>query len=219
MNTIIVANGNIRAGEALKQTVATAHEHGAYVIAADGGAGHALALALQPDLVVGDLDSIAAPALQQLEAQGVRIERFPSEKDETDLELALLEAVARGATQVRIIGAIGDRLDQSLAAIYLLSLSQLRATDVQLIDGDQSTWLIQPGHHAIPGEVGDTVSLIPFNGDAGGITTTGLQYPLRNEMLSTGPARGISNVIVAEEAAVDLASGQLLVIHTIGQAK
>lgn len=212
---IIVANGSIRPGPALDAVLARAH--GAVIIGADGGAEAALKLKLKPALVIGDMDSLAPDTLAHLEQTGAEVIRFSSQKDETDLELAVIEAVKRDAQWIRILGATGSRLDQTLSNIHLLTLDELRGKDVRLVDGRQTTWLIGPGESIINGQADDTVSLLPLQGDVTGIHTEGLEYPLRDETLYFGPARGISNVLSAQEATVRIQSGCLLVVHTLGQ--
>jgi thiamine pyrophosphokinase len=164
------------------------------------------------------MDSISQDELAALEAAGARVLPFPPEKDETDLELALRYAAGQGIRQLRIIGATGDRLDQTISAVYLLALPVLAGCDVRLLAGRQEAWLVGPGDHTIEGAPGDTVSLIPMNGPARGLHTDGLHYPLRGEDLVFGPARGISNVITGTQAHLTLASGCLLVVHTEGRA-
>jgi len=89
---------------------------------------------------------------------------------------------------------------------------------VRLVSHAQTTWLARPGETLMNGQAGDTVSLLPLAGDASGISTQGLEYPLRGETLSFGPARGISNVMLVHDARITFKSGLLLVIHTIGRA-
>lgn len=216
---LVFANGDLNDGPAVRAALAeaSADSSGARIIAADGGARLALACGLLPHLIVGDLDSLTAPEVDALAARGARIERVNPHKDETDLELALLAAVS-GADWVRIIGALGGRLDQMLANLTLLALPALDGRDVRLVAGRQTAWLIGPGTHPLTGAPGDTVSLLPLDGDACGITTHDLEYPLRGETLRVGPARGVSNVMLAAEAAVTLEQGRLVVVHTIGRA-
>jgi len=212
--TLIFANGQLHNGEAVRRALATP----AHIIAADGGAHLALDLGYSISLLIGDMDSISPPMLHQLEAQGVEVMRFSPEKDETDLQLALQEAARRGATWIRVIGALGGRFDQQLANIYLLNLPELAACDVRLVDGSQTIWMVSAGEHDIMGTVGDTVSLIPLGGAVRGITTIGFEYPLHNETLQLGPARGISNVIAAPQPRLIIGAGVLLVVHSIGRA-
>ena len=190
----------------------------ALAVAADGGARIAHAFGVSLDMVVGDMDSLSAAELRELEAQGVELWRHPVEKDENDLELALKLVAERGATWIRILGALGGRLDQTLANIYLLALPDLQGLDVQIVSGSQASRLLYPGEHILSGELDDTISLLPISGEVSGIYTENLYYPLRNESLSFGPARGISNVMTAPQASVRFREGLLLIVHTLGRA-
>jgi thiamine pyrophosphokinase len=192
------------------------------VVAADGGYARAVRLGLRPRLLVGDLDSLSAGALAAAVADGVVVQRADVAKDESDAELALLEAVRRGATRITVLGAFGGpRLDHALANLWLLAHPSLAATDVVLLDGAARARLLTapdaagaPVTGVVAGRVGGLVTLLPFGGDAIGVTTRGLRYPLDGEPLRAGPARGLSNVRQAEDAAVTLASGRLLVVET-----
>jgi thiamine pyrophosphokinase len=188
------------------------------VIAADGGARHAAiarGLGRGLDLWVGDGDSFPATGLAELAASGIAMQRHPADKDETDAELALLAAIDAGARRVTILGALGgERFDHALANVWLLDHPRLADHDVRLLDGAARIRLIGPGRTDLAGRVGDLVSLLPFAGDATGITTRGLRYALRDEPLRSGPSRGLSNVRDAADAQVTLGSGRLLVVET-----
>ncbi len=184
------------------------------LIAADGGARHCRALGLTPHLVIGDFDSLAADELDALEQAGAVLKRHPRDKDETDLELALLEAAARGATTLIVLGAFGGRLDMTLANLLLLKHPKLVEVHVELRHGSQTAWLIRPPGGAVSGMPGDTVSLLPLDGDVLGIVTHGLRYPLCGEALLSGPARGVSNALTEPLARIALTAGLLLVIHS-----
>lgn len=190
----------------------------AHILAADGGALNALKLGLAPQTIIGDLDSLSAEQLEEFSAAGAEILRFPMEKDETDLELALRWCADKGASAIVVLGALGGRFDQTLANVHLLALPDLRDIQIELVDGEQNIRLLRPGTHNIEGRIGDTISLIPLGGKASGITSRGLKYPLRDESLEFGPARGISNVMRCDSAGLELRSGLLLVIHTRGRA-
>ncbi len=216
LTAFIFANGATDDGPLVRRELATATD--AWVIAADGGARQAQYYGLPIDIVIGDLDSLDDQEIADLTEQGVEIRRFPPEKDETDLELALLLAAQKQVNRIRLFSALGDRLDQTLSNIYLLALVPLRNLDVRLIAGKQQAWLIYPGHTVIQGAKDDTISLIPIAGEARGIRTENLYYPLRNEKLTFGPARGVSNVMQSETAHVHFDEGVLLVVHTLGRA-
>ena len=209
---IVFANGELPAGAADRL------RPGDWLVAADGGARHCLALGRTPALVVGDLDSLTDAEQTRLEAAGVRWERHPPAKDETDLELALLSAARAGAEFIGVLGALGGRLDMTLGNVLLLAHPALAAVRVELWHGPQTLWLIRPPGGPVAGQPGDTVSLIPLGGQAEAVTLTGFQYALHAEPLRAGPARGLSNVLTAPQAQVALSAGQLLAVHTPGRA-
>ncbi len=208
MRTVIIANGE-------RPTQDTVHRWlrpGDRLVCADGGARHALTLGLRPQVVVGDMDSLDEPAQAQLKALGARLVVHPAAKDETDLELALLLALQEGATELVVLGGLGGRLDQLIANVLLLTLPQLEGVSARIVDGRQQAFIIR-GEATIHGRPGDVLSLIPLGGDAQGILTEGLLYPLRDETLRPGPARGVSNVFTAQTARVTLRRGALLAVH------
>jgi thiamine pyrophosphokinase len=185
------------------------------VIAADGGARHAAAVGRRIDLWVGDGDSIGEDELAALAREGVPIRRSPIDKDESDTELAILAALEAGAHRVTILGALGgERVDHGLANVWLLGHPRLPDSDVRLVDAAARIRLVGPGRADLGGRIGDLVSLLPFGGDAGGLTTNGLRYPLRDESLASGPSRGLSNVRVANDAFLIVGSGRILVVET-----
>lgn len=184
------------------------------VIAADGGLRHLLALGRRPDVLIGDLDSLPPGIESELESWPTEVVRHPPAKDETDLELALLLARARYPdAEIIVLGGFGGRLDQTLANVLLLAHPQLLDQPVRFVEGRESAWLVRDWT-AIDGRPGDGVSLIPLGGPARVVATTGLRWPLRDETLAFGPARGISNQMTANRATVELAGGLLLCIHT-----
>lgn len=186
---------------------------GDFIIAVDGGLRHVLACGRIPDLLLGDLDSVEPPQVAQLESLGIEIRRFPTDKDETDLELALLAAVSLNVDSIVLTGVLGGRLDHTLANLNLLMLSELRNREVVIESGAEKVFLIQQ-ERVITGTPGDTVSLIPLGADAGGVTTSGLRYPLRGEILKLERGRGVSNIMLDGQALVTLDSGTLLCVHT-----
>lgn len=199
---IIFANGPLGAPEAARAALRADDR----LYAADGGLYHLLALGLTPHVLVGDLDSVAPGAAEALEAAGARVLRHPARKDQTDLELALHAARADGAEEMLIFGALGGRWDQTLANLLLLAHPAFRGARLRLLDGAQQIYLAQ-GLTRLEGEPGDTVSLIALGGDAHGVTTTGLEYPLSDEPLPFGGTLGISNVLLGRTATVMVREG------------
>jgi len=208
-SAIIIAHGDLEVTPEVEALVRRAD----LIIAADGGAAAALAQGWQPHLLVGDLDSAPPDVRARVEAAGAEVLQYPARKDETDTELALRIALERGAQEVYLLGALGGRLDHTLANLLLLALPELQGVRVTILAGRQRAFAIR--HRAeIPGRPGDLVSLLPLGGDATGIWTAGLDYPLRGGTLRFGAARGISNVITQAPAEVRLEKGLLLAIVT-----
>jgi thiamine pyrophosphokinase len=119
-----------------------------------------------------------------------------------------------GARHIVVLGGFGDRIDMSFSNLLLLMHPDLTTVRIEYWYGRQTAWVIRPPGDAIHGQPGDTLSLIPLGGDALGISTHQLYYPLNNETLVFGPARGVSNVLTGSSARVDLASGIMLAVHT-----
>ncbi len=185
-----------------------------FIIAADGGTSHALALGLVPDIIIGDLDS-APSDLQPLKEKGTQVIQYPADKNETDLELAIQYALTLNPGQVIILAALGGRLDQTLGNIALISglkQAQDSALDLRLDDGIEEV-LFCGARVQINGIAGDLVSLIPWQGEVTGIVTTGLKWRLQNEVLYPDKTRGISNEMLGHMANVRIKSGSLLVVH------
>jgi thiamine pyrophosphokinase len=210
------------------------------VIAADSGAVHARAWGWPVHLLVGDLDSAPPAEVAALVAAGTPLLTAPAAKDETDLELALTRSLADGATEIILCAALGGRADHAFANVLLLARPELARVDVRIVEGGQTIRLLRGGknvaqaaglrlwrrprqsgglryrsaHLALTGARGDLLSLLPVGGDAMGVTTAGLAYPLRDETLFFGQARGVSNVFEGAAAEVWLREGMMLVIQT-----
>jgi thiamine pyrophosphokinase len=184
-----------------------------FLIAVDGGSKHLQALNILPHLLIGDLDSISKKEIVKYRKSGIKILEFPRDKDETDLELALGEAINQGLTDILIIGALGGRLDQTLGNLGLLQKPILENCQVHLDDGQNEVWLIK-GKKDITGNIGDRISLLAIDGPAEGIVTHDLKFPLNNETIYPYQTRGISNVMISDSIHISLHKGWLLCIHT-----
>jgi len=209
-----VADGDVRMGPSVRAALV---EPG-LVIAADGGAVKAAQLGLSPLIVVGDGDSLAPEAVEQLRRAGSEVIVHPVDKDESDAELAVREALRRGATVVVILGALGGtRVEHGVANLMLLTLPDLAGLDVSIVDGGSTYRVIGgagPDETSISGAVGDFVSLLPLSERVEGVTTVDLRFPLSDATLVQGQTRGLSNELVANQGGVRTRSGRLAVIHT-----
>jgi thiamine pyrophosphokinase len=210
MRAVIVAGGQVAPGDL--ELIAPDD----LVLAADGGAVPLVAAGRRPALLIGDLDSVTVALVEELAATGVTIESFPEDKESSDLELALEHAITHGATQVVILGAFGgERLDHALAGGLLLADPAYRTVDLRAVHAGASVRVAHPGGELqLDGAVGDLVTLLPVAGDAHGVTTTGLRWPLSGATLRFGRSRGLSNEVAVRPASVQLDDGVLLVIET-----
>ncbi len=187
----------------------------AFVIAADSGLRNAAVLGRRPDLVVGDLDSADPADVEEAVAGGAEVERHPRAKDRTDLELALLAALDRGARHVTVVGGGGGRVDHFLAGGLLLASPELAELDLQAFVGDARLVVIRTSHR-FTGEPGSLLSLLAVGGPAFGVRTRGLRFALHGETLDPGSTRGISNEIEDRSAEVALDAGVILAIQPDG---
>jgi thiamine pyrophosphokinase len=205
----IFVNGDLSNPEAVKSMIRPAD----LLVAADGGLRHMRSLGLPPAAVLGDFDSISDDEFKRLVEEGVKVEKHPVAKDETDLELALIWVLAKGIKHIRIVAAQGDRFDHTLGNLFLLMLPELADCDVRLEDGLDEVFLIR-SRATVEGLPGDRVSLLPLGKPAAGITTRGLRFALFGETLWPERTRGISNTMLETSATIELTDGVLICIHT-----
>ncbi len=181
---------------------------GAWVIAADSGLDHAHRLGFTADLLVGDLDSVSLNAADRHEGD---LERYPEDKDCTDLELAM-EAAVPVAHLVMVVGGYGGRLDHLLANAELLADHRWSAARIIWLAGEDLATVVR--HRArLRGRPGDLVSLIPLGGHAIGVTTEGLQWVLGDATLAAGSTRGVSNRFSETIGRVSVRQGALLAVQ------
>jgi len=209
MRTLIFANGVFKSSRYI-QSVINNHE---LIIAVNGGTMHCISLGITPDIIIGDMDSIDNNKLQKFKKRGTEILNFPRQKDQTDLELALMLSLERGADEIIILGALGKRWDMTLANIFLLCKPDPNAAAVRILDADCEIVLLRGGIiHKIYSETGGLLSLMPLGGDVYGVTLSGLKYPLKNETLKLGCTRGVSNLFLEKTASIAIKKGLLLCI-------
>ncbi len=206
----VVANGEMRDLSFLRDCLASLKP--AAVICADGGARHVHALGMAPDIIVGDLDSLDPHIARWCSDRGARILRHDAEKDETDTELALEEALALAPAEICLFGALGRRLDHALANLHLLVRGTDRGVRTRILDPWCEAFVLRETA-VLEGEPGQTVSLLPFCGAVTGVTLEGFAYPLRNAVMEPGKPYGVSNVLQRRQGRIHLETGTLLVIR------
>ena len=164
------------------------------LICADGALAKVMAMDLQPDLLVGDFDSVSPKLLEEADRLGIRRLTVPAEKDFTDTDLALREATLAGCTDILLVGAFGGRLDHALGNLFLLPPYIRQGVSIALTDGETDVYLV-------------TEQVV-------GVTIEGFYYPLCNRTLRWGETIGISNLPLLDEAKITVTDGILLVVVT-----
>jgi thiamine pyrophosphokinase len=186
------------------------------IVAANGGT-----LALErwnfvPHAIVGDLDSLGVDRAAEYAGQGVTVVPYSPEKDESDLELAIAYTIAAKADDIVLLGILGGaRFDHEIANTLLIAADEYRGLRLQAVRGGMTVRALHGGDALeLGGVAGDLVTLLAVRGDAEGVRTHRLKYPLAGETLHFGAARGLSNVVVSADATVSCDRGVLLVIET-----
>jgi len=180
------------------------------ILAADSGLNHAYAHGVRVDKVVGDLDSVDRFLLKDAKDAGVETIEFPSEKDETDLEIALAEAKKYAADSLIVVGGDGQRPDHFIGNLSVLSGEQTKKWNVKIHLQNSVAYVCRENQ---PLEIQATgmISLVSVGGLATGVNTNGLKWELKDAELSSDYATGVSNEFVGETATVTVASGNLIV--------
>ncbi|EMT40265.1 thiamine pyrophosphokinase [Thermoanaerobacter thermohydrosulfuricus] len=207
MKVLIISNGDIKDYNFYEKLLKDVD----MVICADGGANHAYQMKIKPDLIIGDFDSIKEEILEFYENEGVRIEKFPPMKDETDTQLAMLKAIELGAKEITFIGVIGERLDHSYANLSLLLYLLNRNIKGKIVNEMNEIYLINK-FIEVEGKKGELLSLLPYSKEVKGIYTKGLFYGLSGQSMDLEMPYGISNVFTEDKATIEIEEGLLLVI-------
>lgn len=185
-----------------------------WIICCDGGMHHAKALGITPDYIVGDFDSVRPEVLEEYRNMGISIRQFPTHKNETDMQLGMLLALELGATELVLIGGIGDRFDHTLANAHLLLYLLKKGIRGILVNEKNCVELIDK-EVTLYGKAGDLVSTIPLSMQVEGVTLEGLEYPLVDYDLALDDKLvAVSNVMTGTEAKVKIRKGYLFVMQT-----
>ena len=196
----------------------------ACVVAVDGGFAALEGVGCTPDVVMGDFDSLGY--VPQNLPETVEVFEYPTHKDESDMELALRLAQERGFEEVEVYGAIGGRLDHTIANLQLLALFSergLRVTAIDLVEADRPTsaagtaltFLTGSAELTLDPHPGETVSVFSLSDESHDVTETGLAYPLDHVALTNRTSWGLSNEFTNKPATISVAAGTLVVFHPL----
>lgn len=207
---IIISAGRLGDVSFFRERLAAMKDY--LLICCDGGVRHLDELDTRPDVIVGDMDSADAVRLAKYMSGGARVLRYPPDKDATDTQLALEHAYGIAPETIEIWGALGGRIDHTLANLFLLGFPGNKGIKISLVD-EYCEVFIAEKKVSWEKAVGHTVSLFAWGARAEDVTLQGFRYPLSKETLEVNDPRGVSNVIVDSPATLQIGFGALLVIR------
>ena len=183
-----------------------------YRIAADGGWRLARRAGLTVERVIGDGDSLSLEERTELLKLGIW-QRHPADKDQTDFELALAEALAQQADKITCAALLGKRADQALGNLFTLEGPARAGARIEVVTPEERLYLVQDELQLAQARLGDIVSLLALSDRVTGVETQGLRWPLRGEELSRTATRGLPNQVISLPVVIQLFEGLLWVIH------
>ena len=207
MKALIVLGGDAPGVGLLKACAAEAD----FSIAADRGLEAFDAAGMEPDMLIGDMDSVSPQVLARYESR-LSADRLNCIKDDTDGEYAVNLALEKGATEITLLGALGGRLDHALANLMMVvraarheAWAEIRAEGVRIVRVN--------GSYALTGAQGQhDFASVPL-GTARGVSIRGCYYLIDDYTLESDSSRGMSNVVTADEAVITVREGDLLLFH------
>lgn len=213
-DTIIVSGGNIHKDFALDFLKKNKTENTCLIVA-DRGVEFFMGTDLEPDVAVGDFDSLSAEGAKYMETlKYTEIRRLKPEKDDSDTQSAANYAIEQGTERIMILGATGNRIDHLMANFGLLMLGKIKQVQIVLVDAYNYMSLIESGMILKKEEqFGKYVSFFPIEGEVTGLTLKGFKYPLNSYTLKVEDSGlTVSNEISDPEAEVTFETGKLLMI-------
>lgn len=204
---IIIGAGDLTMGE-----IALGEED--LCIAVDGGLSYCPVLNIEPDVIIGDFDSVSEQekeAIEELKEQiPHRIIQLPQEKDDTDMLAALKYGLEQGYTDFRIYAGTGGRFDHTLANIQCLLYLKNHGATGYLVDGTGMILVLQNESVGFRKELEGYLSLFAMGKEAKGVTIQGMKYPLKRHTLTNDFPVGISNEFIGEAATISVEDGELV---------
>lgn len=213
MKALIVAGGKTDENFAKEIIMQGGYE---FIVAVDSGLNLFYQAGIEPDIVVGDFDSVGADVLEfYREKEHVEICMLDPEKDDTDTEYSIREAIRRGANKITLIGGTGTRIDHLLGNINLLGIGLEEEVSIELVDPHNRIRMVNQSIEITKKEqFGKYLSIVPHSDKVTGVTLEGVKYPLSNYTMGGYNSLGISNEIVDEVAKISFDEGILLVIES-----
>jgi thiamine pyrophosphokinase len=210
MKALILAGGDL----VIRPNIQDLLHDAAFIVAADSGLHHAVTLKVKPDIIVGDFDSVDSEILQQF--PDVPKKSYSRHKDLLDLEIALAVALEHGATNIHILGAVGSRLDQSLAALFITARFKREGIAISLHGQQDIYFLLGPENLRLPLLVNQRFSLLSLD-EVAVVSLQNAAYPLHEFALEFGVGLGVSNEVKASPLTVSVHEGLVVLVLEYGE--
>ncbi|MBQ7359654.1 MAG: thiamine diphosphokinase [Lachnospiraceae bacterium] len=182
------------------------------VIAADGGVKYLEALGISADICIGDFDSVSISERKKIDRSKAQVIELPTEKDETDTLVAIMEGIEQGCETFYLLGALGGQLDHTLANLQCLLYLKEQGCDGFILDRGQTILMLKDECIYLPEKEKGRISIFAFGGSAKGVTIEGLEYEIEDEVLEPSFPLGVSNSFAGEDVCIKVEEGCLLVI-------
>lgn len=183
-----------------------------YVIAVDAGLKHLESIGRTPDMALGDFDSLGYVP------QGMRVARFSANKSKSDMDLALERARNMRYDEIFVYGALGGRLDHTLANLQVFAKYSEKGAIVNAIGvNEAATYVTGPDTYEMPAQESGTISVFSMSDEAKGVFERGLAYELDDATLSNRTSQGLSNEFIGEPVLIGVESGTIVVIVPFGE--
>ena len=210
MKAIIVTGGNKPSKELLNSYI----KSGDLIIGADKGSEYLYDYEIMPNIILGDFDSISEEKLKKIEEKQVEIIKFPLEKDYTDTEIAIMEAMKRGADTIYLFGGLGTRADHSLGNIGLLLTTKNKGARLLIVDDHNKIYLADK-NMSLNGSQGEIISFHALSDVVKGFEIRGAKYNLNSYDMHLLDPRAVCNEFIDTPINIKYESGELLIIHAI----
>lgn len=210
MKGLIVSSGTIKDYSLLENLI----DENDYIVCADGGIDYLIELNIIPNLILGDLDSISDLGIDYIKDNDIEVKKYPSIKDNTDSELAIIYLINKGIDDISIIGGSGTRLDHTLANIFLLRKFNKKVKNIKIVD-DHNIINYVIDRIEIKRKEGWFISIIPLSLEGASVSLVGFEYPLKEKHIEFGSTLGISNEIIEDVGLVKIDNGEALVFQSL----
>jgi len=204
---LIISSGDV-ANYKLLVKLLESHD---FILCADGGIRHLMAVGAIPHLLIGDLDSVSKAGMNYINKNNIKLLKYPVMKDETDTELALDYLIREGFDEITLVGVTGSRMDHTLSNIFLLKGLNDKGIKGKIVDENNIIYY-SDDYIRVERKEGFYTSVVPISNKGAKVTLQGFLYPLENHLIKFGSTLGVSNQIVNEYGVVKIIEGECLII-------